>query len=66
MLSKVYALIRNRDKTMARAFNNPKRSMAIIQLASIIEEGLLTNNELKELSAETREAVEVIEHLRRA
>jgi hypothetical protein len=66
VLSKVYALIRNRDKTMARAFNNPKRSMAIIQLASIIEEGLLTNNELKELSAETREAVEVIEHLRRA
>jgi hypothetical protein len=51
---------------MARAFNNPKRSMAIIQLANIIEEGLLTNNELKELSAETREAVEVIEHLRRA
>ena len=63
---KVYALIRNRDKTMARAFNDPKRSMAIIQLANIVEEGLLTDDELKQFSAETREAVEVIEHLRRA
>jgi hypothetical protein len=62
----VYALIRNRDKTMARAFNDPKRSMAIIQLANIIEEGLLTDDELKQFSAETREAVEVIEHMRRA
>ena len=63
---KVYELIRNRDKTMALAFNDPKRSMAIIQLANIIEEGLLTDDELKQFSAETREAVEVIEHLRRA
>ena len=63
---KVYALIRNRDKTMARAFDDPKRSMAFIQLANIIEEGLLTDDELNQFSAETREAVEVIEHLRRA
>ena len=63
---KVYALIRNRDQTMARAFNDPKRSMAIFQLANIVEEGLLTDDELKQFSAETREAVEVIEHMRRA
>ena len=63
---KVYALIRNRNQTMARTFNDPKRSMAIIQLANIIGEGLLTDDELKEFSAETRESVEVIEHLRRA
>jgi len=36
------------------------------QLKAIIEEGLLTDDELKQFSAETREAVEVIEHLRRA
>jgi hypothetical protein len=63
---KVYALIQSRDQTMARAFNDPKRSMAIIQLANIVEEGLLTDDELKQFSAETREAVEVIEHMRRA
>jgi hypothetical protein len=63
---KVYALIRSRDQTMARAFNDPKRSMAIIQLANIVEEGLLTDDELEQFSAETREAVEAIEHMRRA
>ena len=62
---KVYAHIQNRDGTMARAFNDPKRSMAIIQLANIVEEGLLTDDELKKFSAETLEAVEVIEHMRR-
>jgi hypothetical protein len=63
---KVYALIRNRDKRMARAFNDPKRSMAFIQLANIIEEGLLTDDELKEFSPGAREAIEVIERVRRA
>ena len=51
---------------MALAFNDPKRSMAFIQLANIVEEGLLTDDELKQFSEETREAVEVIESLRRA
>jgi hypothetical protein len=63
---KVYALIRNRDKTMALTFDNPRRSVAIIQLANIVDEGLLTDDELNQFSAETREAVEVIQHLRRA
>ena len=63
---KVYALIRNRDQTMAHAFDDPKRSMAIIQLANIVEEGLLTDDELKQFSEETRERLEIIEQLRRA
>jgi len=63
---KVYSLMRNRDKAMARAFNDPKRSMAFILLANVIEEGLLTDDELKQFSPEAREAIEVIERIRRA
>ena len=36
---RVYALIRSRDKTMAGAFNDPRRSQAFILLANIIDEG---------------------------
>jgi hypothetical protein len=62
---KVYELIRKRDKAMARAFNDPKRSTAFILLVNIIEEGLLTDDELSQFSPEAREAIEVIERLRR-
>ena len=62
---KVYKLIETRDKTIVRTFDDPRRSMAVIQLANMIEEGLITDDELKEFSVETREAVEVIERMRR-
>jgi len=63
---KVYALIRSRDKSMARAFNYPRRSQAFILLANIIEEGLLTDAELNQFSAEARERIEIIDRMRRA
>jgi len=63
---KVFALIRSRDKTMASAFNDPRRSNAFILLANIKQEGLLTEQELMQFSPEARDAIEAIENVRRA
>lgn len=63
---KIFALIRRRDKAMASAFNDPRRSSAFILLANIKDEGLLTEEELIQFSPEIREALEVIDRIRRA
>jgi len=63
---RVFDLIRDCDKTIARIFNDVRRSNALILLANIKQEGLLTAAELARFSPETREAIENIEHLRRA
>ena len=52
---KLWKLLRSRDETIAYAFNNPRRSQAIIQLANIVAEDLLTDAELNQFSDETRE-----------
>jgi hypothetical protein len=63
---RVFDLIRDRDKTIARAFNDPRRSNALILLANIKHEGLLTASEWARFSPETHEAIKNIEHVRRA
>lgn len=63
---KVYRLIRARDKTMAYAFDDPRRSTAFALLANIIHEGLLTDEELKQFSYEAQEHIEEIKRIRRA
>ena len=63
---RVFDLIRDRDKTIARTFNDPRRSNALILLANVKHEGLLTAAELAQFSPETRQAIEDIEHVRRA
>jgi hypothetical protein len=57
---KVYRLIRNRDKRLAAAFDDPRRSNAFILLANMIGEGLLTAEELKQFSREAQNSIEVI------
>ena len=54
---KIYRLIGNRDEELARAFNDPRRSRAILQLAAINSYGLLSAEELLSFTPETREAV---------
>ena len=54
---KIYRLIDNRDEELARAFNDPRRSRAILQLAAINSYGLLSEEELLSFTPETREAV---------
>jgi hypothetical protein len=63
---KLFELMRSRDREMASAFNDPRRSNAFILLANIKELGLLTEEELMQFSAEARDAIEVIVSIRRA
>jgi hypothetical protein len=46
------------------AFDDRKRSHAIIQLVNIVDEDLLTDDELNQFSEETRELIEGIIRLR--
>jgi hypothetical protein len=62
----VFALIRDRDKAIASMFNDVRRSNALILLANIKQAGLLTPAEVAQFSAETREAIDRIETVRRA
>ena len=61
---KLWGLLRNRDRRLGRAFNNPKRSQAIVQLTNMVAENLLTEDELEQFSEETRERIDLIQELR--
>ena len=61
----VFSLIMNRDEQMGRAFNDVRRSKAIILLTNIREAGLLTDDEFSQFSAETRAGIESILNVRR-
>jgi hypothetical protein len=53
----IYELLQTRDKELARAFDDLKRSQAITQLAVMWSLGLLTEVELQQFSVETQAAV---------
>jgi hypothetical protein len=55
----VYRLLQNRDEQLAAAFDNPRRSTALVQLARIMAEELLTKEEFAQFSGEVRTTVEV-------
>jgi len=57
---KIYRLIADRDEELARAFDDPRRSRAIMQLATINSYGLLSEEELLSFTSETREAVALL------
>jgi hypothetical protein len=57
---KVFELIRRRDKEMARAFDDLRRSNAFFLLINIKRQGLLTDEEWMEFSPEVVEAVDRI------
>jgi hypothetical protein len=63
---KLFELMRSRDREMASAFNDLRRSNAFILLANIKELGLLTEEELMQFSPDARDALEVIVGIRRA
>ena len=60
---KLFDLVRERDKTIGRLFNDPRRSNAFILLANIKHEGLLSAAELDQFSPEGRQAIDVIENV---
>jgi hypothetical protein len=61
----VFTLIMDRNEQMARAFEDMRRSTAIVLLTNIREAGLLTDEEFSEFSNETRTWVESIIEIRR-
>ena len=60
----LWKLLRNRDKTIATAFDGPRHSQAFVQLVNIDAENLLTEDELNLFSDETRERIAALRQLR--
>ena len=50
------------DEMVAAGFNNPRRSVAFIQIARAVREGLVAPGELTGFSEETRRTVEFMIH----
>ena len=61
---KLWKLLRNRDKTLGLCFDDPRRSQAFIQLTNIVEQDLLTEDELNQFGDETRDQIEFIRNFR--
>lgn len=60
----LYRLVHERDKELARAFNDLRRSTAINALIAMTNLDLLTASELAEFSGETRDIVQGVLALR--
>src|SRR5437016_3726642 len=56
----VYKRIHRRDKELAAAFNDPRRSTAFQQLACIQSHEMLTDEEMSAFSPETRQVVQLL------
>jgi hypothetical protein len=54
---KLYGLIRDRDKELADAFDDPRRSNAFIQLMLMYKLNLIGDKELNEFEEETKNAI---------
>lgn len=55
----IFKIVEQRDRDIARLFNDPKRSQALTMLTGIRSEGLLSDDEFSALSLETRNAIEM-------
>jgi hypothetical protein len=56
----VFRLLQERDEELAAAFNDPRRSTALVQLARMQAAGLLTEEEFARFSDEARAAVQLL------
>jgi len=56
----LYQLFKKRDKEVARLFDDFRRSTALLQLAAIHGQGLLTEAEFARFSEETQEFITVL------
>jgi hypothetical protein len=54
----VFRLLRDRDEELAHAFNDPRRSRMVWQLAAIHRYGLLEQDEFARFTPQTRETIE--------
>ena len=62
----IFDVIQNRDKDMARIFDDSRRSTALIQLAAMRSRDLLTDDEFQRFSEETRKFIEILLGIHRA
>lgn len=62
----IFDVIQSRNEDIAHTFDNPRRSTALMQLAAIRSQGLLTDEEFQQFSEETRTLIEVLLGNRRA
>ncbi|HEV8132777.1 MAG TPA: peptide ABC transporter substrate-binding protein [Acidobacteriota bacterium] len=62
----LFELLYRRDKELGDAFNNPRRSTAVVQLAHIRFQELLTDEEFARFSPETRASIQVLLDMWRA
>ena len=56
----IFRLLRERDDQVARAFDDPRRSQMVMQLATICALDLLLPEELSRLTPATRARIEFI------
>src|SRR6266404_886688 len=63
---RAYELLENRDEEMARAFDDFRRSTAVMQLAIMRRMGLLSDVELSVFSEQTQQIVRGVDSLRNA
>jgi len=55
---RVYELVHERDKHIGHAFNNLRRSSALIQMMAMRSMNLFTEDEFKQLTQETRNSID--------
>ncbi len=60
----IFSLLRERDRELAQAFDDPRRSQMIWQLATMAALDLLSPDELARFSPETRSVVEQLAQAR--
>jgi len=53
----IFKVLRERDRVVADAFDDLRRSTALMQLAIIYAQGLINDDELRDFTQETRDAV---------
>ena len=56
----IFRILQQRDRELARLFDNPRRSHALTMLAQIRSQALLTEDEFSGLSPETRGAIPML------
>ena len=56
----IFRLVRARDREMAAAFNDPRRSQMVAQLAAIYAHDLLQSDEFARFSDSTRDTVKFL------
>jgi len=56
----IFAIVKRRNREMARVFDDLKRSRALTMLAQMCSAGLLTDDELSSLSSEARSVIDLL------